>query len=99
MRGNEETTLSKARQAQCTPGACYFRGGMFTCVPRNVRADLDEMAEWGSDVVCLAVNVPDLNYNATSIGFLVDYDYGFHEDDPERNRTITRKHVIRFKGM
>ena len=55
-----------------TLGAYYFRGGMFTCVPRNVRADLDEMATLGTDVVCLAVDYPDLGYNAANVGFLVD---------------------------
>ena len=52
-------------------GAYYFRGGMFTCVPHHVRAELDEMATMGTNVVCLAVTENDLNYNHSNLHFLI----------------------------
>lgn len=53
-------------------GAYYFRAGMFTMVPEHVRAQLDDMAAMGTDVVCLAVNDRDLVYNHANLAFLVD---------------------------
>jgi hypothetical protein len=53
-------------------GAYYFRGGMFTCVPHHVQAQLDEMASFGTNIVCLAVVVQDLGYNRHNLAWLCE---------------------------
>jgi len=53
-------------------GMYYFRAGLFTCVARHVREQLDEMAQWGADFICLAVTESDLSYNAWNLEFLIE---------------------------
>lgn len=57
-------------------GAYYFRVGMFTLVPEQIRVDLDWMRAIGTDAVCLAVNVNDLDCNRLNLDFLVEAIHG-----------------------
>jgi hypothetical protein len=44
-------------------GVYYFRQGLFSYVPRSIEAELDDIAETGTDCVCVAVNFTDLGLN------------------------------------
>jgi hypothetical protein len=53
-------------------GAYYFGAGYFTLVPENIRHDLDEMQQLGTDIVCIGITENDIKYNAANINFIIE---------------------------
>ncbi|WP_026210427.1 hypothetical protein [Flexithrix dorotheae] len=52
--------------------AYYFGAGYFTLVPANIRHDLDEMKQLGTDIVCIGITENDIKYNDANIKFIVE---------------------------
>lgn len=67
-----EKSESKAANSDKLLGAYYFGAGYFTLVPDNIRRDLDEMKELGTDFVCIGITENDINYNDANIKFIVE---------------------------
>lgn len=69
---NESQTSNLERQtSNKLLGAYYFGAGYFTLVPDNIRRDLDEMKELGTDFVCIGITENDIKYNDANIKFIV----------------------------
>lgn len=52
--------IQSNNRSRAKVAAYYFRGHMYTCVPRHVREDMEWMADKGTDYVCPAVVEQDL---------------------------------------
>ena len=55
-----ESAVKSDNRAPAKLAAYYFRGHMYTCVPRHIREDMEWMADKGTDFVCPAVVEQDL---------------------------------------
>lgn len=52
-------------------GAYYFLAGMYTLKPASIKAELDEMASWGTDIVCIGVTALALDRAPRNVAFIV----------------------------
>lgn len=52
--------------------AYYFLAGMYTLRPASIRAELDEMAAWGTDIVCIGVTALAMDRAPINVKFIVD---------------------------
>ncbi|NQZ76385.1 MAG: hypothetical protein HRT61_09790 [Ekhidna sp.] len=52
--------------------AYYFLAGMYTLKPDSIRSELDEMASWGMQVVCIGVTSLALNRAPRNINFILE---------------------------
>lgn len=50
----------------------YFLAGMYTLVPRSIRSELDEMADWGTDVVCIGATSLTIDRAFRNVNFIVE---------------------------
>jgi hypothetical protein len=52
--------------------AYYFLAGMYTLNPASIRAELDEMQDWGTDIVCIAVTSLTVDRAPRNVNFIVE---------------------------
>ena len=52
--------------------AYYFLAGMYTLVPSSIRKELDEMASWGTNIVCLGVTSLAMDRAPRNVHFIVE---------------------------
>lgn len=55
-----------------TLAAYYFLAGMYTLKPASIRAELDEMAGWETDIVCIGVTALAMNRAPRNVAFIVE---------------------------
>lgn len=52
--------------------AYYFLAGMYTLRPASIRTELDEMKNWGTDIVCIAVTSLTVDRAPRNVNFIVE---------------------------
>lgn len=52
--------------------AYYFLAGMYTLKPASIQSELDEMASWGTDIVCIGVTSLAVGRAPRNVNFIVE---------------------------
>ena len=69
---DHKSSKEETKVAEKLLGTYYFGAGYFTLVPDNIRKDLDEIKQLGTDFVCITATVSDLRHTKPNIDFIVD---------------------------